>query len=221
MQSPRTLARWAGILYIVTVITSIPALALKEPILTDSALLETDSPLLLLAALLEIVLAFACVGTAVCLYPLVARTSTAGALGFVAARTLEAGLIFSGVLAMLTLIPVHRTGTVADGPIDAVLVGIHDWAFLLGPGTIPAVNALLLATMLFRARLVPRIIPLVGLIGAPLLLASATATLFGLLDQVSPLSGLLALPIALWEISLGLWLTFRGVTVEESARTVD
>lgn len=59
--------------------------------------------------------------------------------------------------------------------------------------------------------LVPRVIPVIGLVGAPLLAASATATLFGVLDQVSPLSGFAALPIAVWEFSIGVWLMVRGV----------
>ena len=71
-------------------------------------------------------------------------------------------------------------------------------------------NALLLGSLLYRSRLVPRIIPLVGLIGAPLLVASAAATLFGLKEQVSALSAIAALPIALWEFSLGVYLVVKG-----------
>ena len=54
---------------------------------------------------------------------------------------------------------------------------------------------------MYRSRLVPRIIPTVGLIGAPLILASATCTIFGLWDQVSSAGGALALPIAAWEFA--------------------
>lgn len=75
-------------------------------------------------------------------------------------------------------------------------------------------NALLLGTLLYRARLVPRIIPLTGLIGAPLLMLSALGTLLGVNDQVSPIAGLAALPIALWEFSIGVWLIVRGVSRE-------
>jgi hypothetical protein len=58
--------------------------------------------------------------------------------------------------------------------------------------------------------LVPRLIPTIGLIGAPLILASATGTLFGAWDQVSVLGGIGALPIAVWEFSLGVYLTAKG-----------
>jgi hypothetical protein len=63
---------------------------------------------------------------------------------------------------------------------------------------------------MYRSRLVPRIIPTVGLIGAPLILISATGTMFGLWDQVSTTGAALALPIAAWEFSLGVWLTVKG-----------
>lgn len=204
MSSDRRLALVAGILYLVTFATSIPALALKAPFLAGIA----DDAFVPLAATLEVALAIACVGTAVALFPIVRRSNEALALGFVASRTVEAGLVLLGVAALLAL---RSTGGVTDGAAGGSLVVLHDQAFLLGPGLLPAANALLLGTALFRARLVPRVIPLVGLIGAPLLLASALATLFGVLDQVSPIAGLLALPIAVWEFSIGVWLTMRGV----------
>ena len=99
----------------------------------------------------------------------------------------------------------------AHAPPAQALIAIHNWTFLVGPGIMPAVNALCLATVMYRSRLVPRIIPTVGLIGAPLLLASSVATLFGAWDQVSGPAFLLALPIAAWEFSLGIYLTVKGV----------
>ena len=74
----------------------------------------------------------------------------------------------------------------------------------------PAINALLLGTLLYRSRLVPRALPILGLIGAPLLLTADIATLFGAIGQSSKVAALAALPIAVWELSLGLWLIFKG-----------
>ena len=90
------------------------------------------------------------------------------------------------------------------------LVALYDRAFLLGQSLMPAVNAGLLGWLLYRSRLVPRALPLLGFVGAPLLLASTAATMFGALDRVSTLSGVAALPIALWEFSLGVWLVVKG-----------
>ena len=107
------------------------------------------------------------------------------------------------------IIRAFAEGVVGEAVAPA-LVGLHDAAFLVGPGTAPALNALLLAPLLLRGGLVPRAIPMIGLVGAPLLLVSALGAVAGWIDQVSVLAGLLALPIAAWELSLGLWLLVNG-----------
>ncbi|MFH7322684.1 DUF4386 domain-containing protein [Aeromicrobium sp. JJY06] len=200
----RRTAFWAGVLYLLTFVTSIPAVALKGGLLDDPGSASAIGPARTGAAL-ELVLAAACVGTAVVLYPVVRAHGERAALGFVAARVLEASMILVGVLVVLTF----AEGVVGE-EVAPALVGLHDAAFLVGPGAVPALNALLLAPLLLRGGLVPRAIPLIGLVGAPLLLVSALGAVAGWIDQVSVLAGLLALPIAAWELSLGLWLLVRG-----------
>jgi Domain of unknown function (DUF4386) len=72
----------------------------------------------------------------------------------------------------------------------------------------PAINALLLGSLMYRSRLVPRIIPVMGLIGAPFLICTVIATLFGAMKLGSP--ELAAVPVAAWELSLGVWLVVKG-----------
>lgn len=121
------------------------------------------------------------------LYPVVKRQSETAALGFVTARVLEAAMIFVGILSLLSVLTLRQDLAGASGADAASLattgqslVAVHDWTFLLGPGIIPGVNALFLGYILYRSRLVPRMLPTLGLIGAPILFASATATVFGL-----------------------------------------
>ena len=90
------------------------------------------------------------------------------------------------------------------------LVALHNWTFLFGPGVLPGVNALCLGYLLYRSRLVPRIIPLAGLIGAPLIFLAATATMFGVNTQTSVLTMVATVPIFFWEGSLGVWLAVKG-----------
>ena len=87
---------------------------------------------------------------------------------------------------------------------------MYDRLFLVGQSFMPAVNALLLGSLLYQSRLVPRVLPLLGLVGAPLLVASDIAVLFGLLGRSDPPVALAALPIALWEFSLGVYLVVKG-----------
>ncbi|MEO3813214.1 DUF4386 domain-containing protein [Sphaerisporangium sp. B11E5] len=219
MDSMRRTALVAGLLYLITIVTSIPALLLYGPVLYDPGYIAGPGPDtgVLWGGFLEVICVFACIGTAVVLFPVVKRQNEAAALGFVAARVLEAAIIVVGIISLLAVVTLRRSAT-AGADVDSLvtigttLVAIHNWTFLLGPGFIPAVNALLLGYLLYRSRLVPRVIPVMGLVGAPLLFLSATAVLFGLYTQVSVLSGLSAVPIFLWEGSLGLWLVVKGFT---------
>ena len=63
---------------------------------------------------------------------------------------------------------------------------------------------------MYRSGLVPRAIPMLGLIGAPFLITSTVAAFFGVIPQLSTWSGIATVPIAVWELSLGLWMTFKG-----------
>ena len=124
-------------------------------------------------------------------------------------------MIFVGVLSVLSLVTLHDAGTSAGeaGSVLATgqgLVAVHDWTFLLGPGLAAVINALCIGTVMYRSGLVPRIIPTIGLIGAPILLASSIGSLFGAWDQISAPATLLAMPIAAWEFSFGVYMTVKG-----------
>ncbi len=91
------------------------------------------------------------------------------------------------------------------------MVAIHKWTFLLGPGVCAAVgNGLLRGYLMYRSELVPRRLALLGLIGGPLLLASDIAILFGAYKQTAGISGILTVPEAAWELSLGIYLIAKG-----------
>ena len=154
---------------------------------------------------------------------MIKRHGAGRALGFVASRTLEVSMIFVGVLSVLAVFTLRHdlAGAAGTDPTSltttaSALVAVKDWSFLLGPGVMPAVNALCLATIMYRSRLVPRIIPTLGLIGAPLLVISSTASLFGAWEQVSSIALLMALPIAAWEFSLGVYMTVKGFKTPSS-----
>jgi len=196
---------------------SIPTLALYGPVKNhrDWILSSGAHTGVLVGGLLEVIVALACIGTAVTLYPVLKRQNEGVALGFVAARVLEACMIFTGVVSLLSLVTLQQAG--ATGVNAAALattgashVAVYNWTFLLGQSLMPGINALLLGSLLYRSRLVPRIIPALGLIGAPILIIAVIATLFR--GTVPPPSWavLAALPVAAWELSLGLWLVAKG-----------
>jgi hypothetical protein len=94
--------RTAGVLYFVTHVTSVAALVLYGPVLQDAT--KGSDAAILVAGLLEVILALAVVGTAVALYPAVSRFSPAGAIGYTALRTLEAATILAGVVSVLAVV---------------------------------------------------------------------------------------------------------------------
>jgi hypothetical protein len=171
----------------------------------------------LVGGLLEVIVALASIGTAVTLYPVVKRQNEGFALGFVTARVLEAGMIFTGVISLLSLVTLRQDLGGAAGADAAALVttgashvAVYNWTFLLGQTLMPGINALLLGSLMYRSRLVPRVIPVIGLIGAPILIAAVTAKLFGSPGSIAGGAGLAAIPVAAWEFSLGMWLVVKG-----------
>ena len=187
MTSTRKTALVAGVFYLITFI-SIPTLALYGPVKNhrDWILSSGSHTGVLVGGFLEVIVALAGIGTAVTLYPVVKRQNEGVALGFVTARVLEAAMIFTGVVSLLSLVTLRQDLGGAAGANAAALVttgashvAIYNWTFLLSQSLMPGINALLLGSLMYRSRLVPRIIPVMGLIGAPLLISAVIATLFG------------------------------------------
>lgn len=216
MTNARKAALIAGLAYIGTFVFSIPVKfglwkdAIEDPGFVLGAGSDSGLPL---GALFEILTGLTGVVTAVALYGVAGRYSRRKALGFVTTRVMEASIIFVGVFAMMSLYTL-RNGTGGDpAALDVTgraLVGVHDWAFLVGPGMMAPLNALLIGSVMYRSRLLPRWIPTLGLIGAPLLITSTMATLFGVWGQVSAPAMVLVMPIALWEFSFGVYMTVKG-----------
>jgi hypothetical protein len=209
MTASRTTSLTAGILYLLTFI-SIPTLSLYREIHQPNFVLSSaPSSDVVLGGMLEILMALACIGTALAFYPILKKQNEMLALGFVAARILEATLIFAGVASLLTVLNLRSIGAEAQ-VVSRGLVMLYDRLFLISQSFIPAVNALLLGTLLYQTRLVSRILPIIGIIGAFTLVAGDVAVLYGVYDQRAPIAGLSAVPIALWEFSLGIYLVAKG-----------
>jgi hypothetical protein len=209
MNPSRKTSLAAGILYLLTFI-SIPTLSLYHEIHQANFVLSSaPSNDVVIGGMLELLMALFCIGTAIVLYPVLKKQNETFALGFVAARVLEAALIFTGVAALLTVLQLRTLGTEAT-VMSRGLVMLYDRMFLISQSFIPAVNGLLLGSLLYQSRLVPRLLPIIGIIGAFTLVAGDVAVLFGLYDQRAPEIAITAIPIALWEFSLGVYLVVKG-----------
>ncbi len=206
-----------GILFIITIVASIPALLLYDPVLNDTSYVlgAGADTRVRLGAFLEIVTVVANIGTAVALFSVARRQHEGFAISYVASRVVESTLIVVGLISLLSVMTLRQDAAGADTASMVIagqsLVALHDWTFLLGPGfCAPLGNGLILGYLMFRSGLVPRRMAQLGLVGGTVGLASATATLLGIYDQVSVWAFIAIIPEFLWEASFGIWLTARG-----------
>lgn len=216
MDSVRKTALVAGVLYLLTFASSIPAALLLGAALNDPNYIlgAGDDGQVRLAALFDIVNGLTAIGTALALYSIVKRQHEGFAIGFVSSRLFEAGILFIGIVACVSIATLRETAAAAGDPASMLAVGttlvtLYKTAFVLGTG-IPALNAFLLGWLLYRSRLVPRAIPALGLIGAPLFTSWIIGYVLGITEGGSVWHAIGVAPIFFWELSVGLWMTFKG-----------
>jgi len=220
MNSHRTAAVLAGTFFIVAAVAAIVGLALYQPVLNDPTYVVSRSGAdsqVLLGAFFEVLVAVSVIGTAIALYPVVKNQNESAALGYVAGRTLEAVVIVVGIISLIAIVTLRHdyAGAAAAEGVSAIAIGktlvaVHNWTFLFGPNLALGWNTSLLAFLMYRSRLVPRAIAVIGLIGGPVIFASGTAELFGLYTQTSTFGAITAIPVAAWEISLAIWMLVKG-----------
>src|SRR4051794_24685551 len=208
-------ARVFGVLYLITFVTSIPALLLYQPVLDDpigyiAGAGQNDQ--ILFGAFLELLLIVANIGTAVVIFPIVRRQSEELALGYVTARIVECTFILVGIVAVLGIVTLQQEAAgAAEGTVAYTLAAIKDWTFLLGAGWIVGWgNGLILGYLMYRSGLVPRKATWLGLVGGPLIVISGTLVLFGVTDAGGSLQGVATIPEGLWELFLGVYCSVWG-----------
>src|SRR6185312_11086322 len=211
-------ARLFGVLFLITFITSIPALALYQPVLDDpvgyiAGAGQDDR--IVFGALLELLLIIANIGTAVVIFPIVRRQSEELALGYVTARLFECTFILVGIVAVLGIVTLQQdVAGAAEGTVAYTLAAIKDWTFLLGPGWVVGWgNGLILGYLMYKSGLVPRRWCWLGLIGGPLIIVTGTAVLFtgnNPSHSLHSLQAILTIPEFAWELFLGVYCTIWG-----------
>ncbi len=143
MDADRRVAFYTGVFFVITYITSIPALLLFDPVINTRNYIvgAGDDNRIFLGAFLELILIIANIGTALVPFAIFKRQSERLALGFIAARVMESVFIAVGILSVLAVVALRQDfagvgGTEADSLLIAgqSLVAVKDLTFLLGPG---------------------------------------------------------------------------------------
>jgi hypothetical protein len=228
VNSARKIALVTGVFFMITIIPApIAQFFLYDSVLNDVDYIVgtgTDANVIL-GAFLEVIIAIAIIGTAVTLFPLLKRQHESFALGYVAARIFESTMIVVGIIGLLSVVTLRQefagvAGAEAASLVEdgRSLVAIHDWTFLLGPGLMPGLNDIMLGYLLYASRLVPRALALLGIVAGPVHFASFVAVLLGVIEAASVGQVIASIPVAAFEVILGIWLIVRGFNPSAVAR---
>ncbi|MET1012030.1 MAG: DUF4386 domain-containing protein [Actinomycetota bacterium] len=218
MSAQRGTARLVGVLFIVATVTSIIGGSLVEVLLDDPDYLievAAHEDQIILGVLLEFTLALSVIGIAALLLPVLRPHGESMAVGYVAVRTVEATFILIASTTALLVLTLSQdwgsAGGVGVEPVGSALLSAREWASFVGTLIVFGVSAVILNSLLYRSRLVPVWLSLLGLVGGFLLLTSAVVQMFAYgVDAPVALQLLAAAPIALQEMILAVLLIWKG-----------
>lgn len=212
-----------GVFFITAAISAIIGLALYNPILNEQDYLvegAKHSNQIILGAIFELILVCTAVGTGISFFPYLKKQNEAMALGYFCFRMLEAIFIMIGIISVLTLLSLSQNYVLVGVNVESykmvaqTLKATHSWTFMLGPNFMLGINTFLYSYLLYSSNLIPLTIAMLGLVSAVLIFIAALLELFGIIVQVSTIGFLLAFPIFLYEMTLAVWLIFKGFNTE-------
>ncbi|WP_046005967.1 DUF4386 domain-containing protein [Pseudoalteromonas rubra] len=217
-------ARIAGLLFLISTSSYMYADSILSPLLRLPGFLmqaaQHDSTLAL-AALLEFINCAAVVGISILVYPIIKQYSERVAMGYIAGRVIEAAMLISGAVILMTFVTMGDklavSSVINSEQIYIMGSGLKAeryFSFLMGMIAL-AIAGFLLNVTLFKYRLIPRLLSALGLLGYVMLLLKV---LFDFFD-VSAGGSWMYMPGALFELLLPLWLIFKGFDLRHQPTT--
>jgi len=227
MKSNSNIAVIAGVFFLLTEVTSITGLLLYDPVLHDPNYIikaTANETRLLWGAFFEIILVFTQIGTAVTLFPILKKYSEGIAIGTVCFRLMEAIIVVIGIMSILAIVTLNHEYLKEVNPDSTsyllagkILLAIHNWTFLYGPNLMLGPSTFLTSYLLYKSKLVPRFITILGLVGGPLISFNALLVTFGVFSQISVWGMALAIPVFVYKVSLAIRLLVKGFNSTSTA----
>lgn len=212
-----------GVFFIAAAVTSIIALKLYQPAITGDDYLKQASlhaQPIIMGALQELFLVATASGTGIMLYPYLRRYNEQMGLAYFCFRLLEAILILIGTLSVLAIVTLSKAyavnptaNTETYKAVSTTLIAIHDWTFMLGPNFMLGINTFIYSYVFFKSRLIPRILSVIGIVGAIMIFIAAHLEMFGIMRQLSVGGMVMAIPIFIYEMSLAIYLIVKGFNI--------
>ncbi|MGB6369714.1 MAG: DUF4386 domain-containing protein [Atribacterota bacterium] len=218
MNTYRKNAIIVGVLFITATVAGILSVVFSGPIDAPDYLINVsaNATQVIIGALLVLIMAFACAGIAIWLYPVLKKHNEALALGSVGFRIIEGVLHIVGVIGLLSLVTLSQEYVKAGAPdasyfqsLGTLLLAARDWTGVLGSFAF-ILGALMYYYIFYQSKLIPRWLSVWGLIGVPLWIAAELLIMFGLIESFSTNAILLDIPIAVNEMVLAVWLIVKG-----------
>jgi len=219
MNTNKKTARIAGVLFIIATVASLLSLPFIAPIKASNYLIDVSANgnQVIIGALFLFIAAAASAGIAISLYPILKKYNQGLALGAVGFRIIEGMLGIVGVICLLLLTTLSQEFVKAGAPDSSyfqtsgvLIVAGRDWmgnvAGLLAFG----LGALMYYYIFFQTKLVPRWLSGWGLIGIILIIVTSMLVMFRVIGPMSTTQVVLAVPIAVQEMVLAVWLIVKG-----------
>lgn len=209
-----------GAFFITATTSAIIGLKLYDPVLTHADFLSTAgnaTTQIAMGALFELILAFANIGTGIMLYPRLKSYSERWGLAYTLFRLLEVVFILIGITSMLVITSLlHSAANAQEAELAIMQVSgkllktVYSWAFILGPHFMLGINTFIYSSIFYQAKLLPRKLSSVGMLGAVLIFLCAVLEILGYIPHFSSQIVFFALPIAVYEMVLAGWLIAKG-----------
>lgn len=211
METYKRNARIIGGLFVLATVLAIVGGSLLLPLdeagyLVEAADAESQ---IVLGALLEIAMAVSVVGIAAMFFPVLRRQDEGLGLGYLGARILEAVLLGTAAISSLVILTLGMEFGSEAAALGDLMLAVREWTYLLGSLAFLGLGGLVLYSLLYRSRLVPRWLSMWGLLAAALILARGLLEAFGI-ELSGVAQGVLAAPIAVQEMVLAGWLIIKG-----------
>lgn len=218
----RTTARVVGGLFIAATLAGLIAAVVEQPLIdrSDDYLnwIDRNHDRVIAGAFLELVMAAAVAAIPVAAYPVLRRFSECLSLGYVVVRAVEGMVLLVGTTGLLTLLTVGQqfaSASSADAhrlqALGDAIFAARDWSghAVLDTAVFP-LGALIFNWLLYRVRLVPRWLSGWGMVAAMLYWTAGAGVLLEVMEPFRAAQILLALPLAVQEMVLAIWLIAKG-----------
>lgn len=208
----RTTARVVGVVYLAGFVVGIAGNMLIQSILgapNRLAAVSANSTTVAIGAILWLLAVVGDAAHGVLMFPVLKQQSERMAVGYLAARIVDA--IFIAIMVLFVLVQIPLGGAyvnAADAPYLQALSTLFSqaqlYAYELGMSAL-GLAGLMLCTTLYQARLVPHWLAIWGLVGYAIILCGMLSAVMG-----SGLGDLSSIPGGLWEVFAGVWLIVKG-----------